>query len=62
MLGMVYYHHAYFHVTPDVLCSTLLQFTTHIRSYGSEHWYGGGGITRKVTLLKFPAINIVEQG
>ena len=31
-------------------------------SYGSEHWYGGGGITRAVTLVRAPPQSFVENG
>ena len=31
-------------------------------SFGSEHWYGGGGITRAVTLVRAPPQSFVESG
>ena len=31
-------------------------------SYGSEHWYGGGGITRPVQLVRVGALAFVEHG
>jgi hypothetical protein len=31
-------------------------------SFGSEHWYGGGGLIRSVKILRVPSINIVENG
>ncbi len=31
-------------------------------SYGSEHWYGGGGLTRKVVLVRTGQVNLVEGG
>lgn len=31
-------------------------------SYGSEHWYGGGGITRGVYLVHAAAVSLVEDG
>ena len=30
--------------------------------YGSEHWYGGGGLIRRVVLVRAPAVGIVESG
>jgi hypothetical protein len=30
--------------------------------YGSEHWYGGGGLIRRVILVRAPAVSIVESG
>ena len=31
-------------------------------SFGSEHWYGGGGIIRAVTLVRAPPQSFVESG
>jgi hypothetical protein len=31
-------------------------------SYGSEHWYGGGGLIRAAQIVRVPSINIVEHG
>ena len=31
-------------------------------SYGSEHWYGGGGITRAVQIIHVNDLNFVEHG